>query len=168
MCCNLLEINEISETGVPFRKAGWTLCAHCETGNENGGCTIYLSRPKTCRAYRCAWMLGFGDEDDSPEVTMVLVNPEESEGYGPMLNFIELIPGVVRFHEPAKNLLEKARQDRQVNAISIISSMDAPRVVYVRSARESGEWNNEIHGSHREQFPDGIAVTDWRWESPGE
>ncbi len=162
LCCDLLEINEVGEDGTPFAKQAWTLCRHCDIGNIGGCCTIYENRPRTCRDYRCAWLMGFGSIDDSPQVTKILVNPEDSEGFGPMLNFHELEPGVTRSFPPAVQLLEKARAVPWINAISITSSVDTPRKVYVRDQEDPEHWLEKTYESFRDQFRDGVPVKDWR------
>jgi hypothetical protein len=53
MCCRLLDVPEVKQ------RDKW--CPHCRPGR--GGCSIYETRPQTCRAYTCMWLLGlFGDE----------------------------------------------------------------------------------------------------------
>ena len=36
-------------------------------GPSNANCTIYKNRPACCSHYRCAWIDGFGDEQDRPD-----------------------------------------------------------------------------------------------------
>jgi Fe-S-cluster containining protein len=45
-CCKILKIVELS-------KPGNTWCAHCKIGT---GCTIYDTRPESCRVYQCIWL----------------------------------------------------------------------------------------------------------------
>jgi len=106
--------------------------------------------------------MGFGEMDDRPEKTKVLVHPEESTGYGPMLNFLELEAGVTSSFLPAIRLLEKAKAVEWINAISIMQSVDERRKVYVRDKQNPERWDEKWYKSFREQFPDGMPVTDWR------
>ena len=46
LCCKLLPIAALEK---PHEK--W--CAHCRPG---AGCTIYESRPETCRSFACHWL----------------------------------------------------------------------------------------------------------------
>ena len=46
MCCKALEIEY-------FSKPMGTLCSNC---TENGGCSVYQTRPKVCREFLCEWM----------------------------------------------------------------------------------------------------------------
>jgi hypothetical protein len=46
LCCRLLEVQEIDK---PFLK----MCQHAQRG---AGCTIYASRPESCRAFVCTWL----------------------------------------------------------------------------------------------------------------
>jgi hypothetical protein len=47
LCCKLLPIAAL---GKPHDQ--W--CTYCRPGN--GGCTIYESRPQTCRSFACNWL----------------------------------------------------------------------------------------------------------------
>lgn len=46
MCCIVLEIEELAKPAGPA-------CPNCRA---EGGCRIYLSRPKVCRDYECEWL----------------------------------------------------------------------------------------------------------------
>ena len=50
-------------------------CKHCAVG-----CSIYLNRPKSCRDFDCAWLLGDMDEDMRPDKSHILIEhmPDES------------------------------------------------------------------------------------------
>lgn len=55
LCCTVLRVDELAK---PAR----TPCPKLRT--EGAGCSIYSTRPRICRSYKCAWLLGsFGDED---------------------------------------------------------------------------------------------------------
>jgi len=43
-------------------------------GTKCGNCKIYPTRPKTCGNYTCAWLQGYGDEDDRPDKSLILVD----------------------------------------------------------------------------------------------
>src|SRR5215472_14028720 len=47
LCCKLFAVQEIDK---PIGQ--W--CPHCEIGS---GCQIYESRPLTCRAFECLWLM---------------------------------------------------------------------------------------------------------------
>jgi hypothetical protein len=47
LCCKLLPIAALNK---PHDR--W--CIHCRPGD--GGCTIYESRPQTCRDFACSWL----------------------------------------------------------------------------------------------------------------
>jgi len=69
-CCYVIEVGEL---GKPFR----TPCPHAIPGE---GCAIWGGpggpdgEPKTCKVYRCAWAMGFGEERDRPDRSGVLVD----------------------------------------------------------------------------------------------
>ena len=48
LCCKLLPIAVLD-------KQANLWCKHCKPGN---GCSIYSTRPRVCRDYRCGWLLG--------------------------------------------------------------------------------------------------------------
>jgi Fe-S-cluster containining protein len=55
LCCKLPRIDAVD-------KPAGTWCRHCAPGR--GGCTIYDSRPSSCRAFHCGWIV---DADLGPE-----------------------------------------------------------------------------------------------------
>jgi len=71
-CCSYMIIKEIN-------KLGLTPCQHAElisnltaklafTGKSKcGNCKIYEFRPKSCKGYECAWLWGYGKEEDRPD-----------------------------------------------------------------------------------------------------
>jgi Fe-S-cluster containining protein len=64
-CCKVYKIDE------PFQKAAGAWCTHWKRGS---GCAIYADRPETCRRYRCAWIKGFGRDEDRPDATRVVID----------------------------------------------------------------------------------------------
>ncbi len=59
-CPNLVLPGEVQENSVFYSGEG------CEN------CRIYDNQPKTCSEYKCAWKLGFGDEGDRPDKSLML------------------------------------------------------------------------------------------------
>lgn len=47
LCCKILEIEELAKP-----QGQW--CSNCKTGS---GCLIYESRPQTCRAFNCGYLV---------------------------------------------------------------------------------------------------------------
>lgn len=39
-----------------------------------GNCAIYEDRPKACVEYKCLWLMGYGEEEDRPDLSGVLVD----------------------------------------------------------------------------------------------
>ena len=58
LCCKLPNIH----TPKNFKK-DYTWCKHCEIGV---GCKIYSDRPKMCKDFVCAWLLGLTPEELKP------------------------------------------------------------------------------------------------------
>lgn len=66
ICCEIVEVS-----GRNFHKPAGTLCSYCK-----GGCTIYgqEDRPVVCGAFQCAWLRGYGSEEDRPDKSNVMVS----------------------------------------------------------------------------------------------
>ena len=63
-CCTSLAIKDDH-----LKKAAATPCPHlCADG-----CSIYTTRPTSCAAFRCAWLDGFGDDSDRPDLSGAIV-----------------------------------------------------------------------------------------------
>jgi hypothetical protein len=46
LCCKFMGVDEL-------HKPGNVWCQHCQIGE---GCTIYETRPNSCRVYECVWL----------------------------------------------------------------------------------------------------------------
>ena len=68
-----------------LNKAGMTHCPNLSlpgpiekdkafyTGSSvDGNCRIYNFRPKCCMQYECAWLQGYGNDDDRPDKSLIL------------------------------------------------------------------------------------------------
>ena len=64
-CCNVLHINDPQ-----LQKPAGTLCQHWKQGAK---CTLYSSRPNTCRSYSCPWLDGYGQPHERPDKVGVLI-----------------------------------------------------------------------------------------------
>ena len=62
-CCIVFDIDEMQ------KKAGDRCERLCPTG-----CSRYDDRPSECRAYRCAWLNGVGDDDMRPDLLGVVID----------------------------------------------------------------------------------------------
>lgn len=49
---------------VPKEKPAMVWCTHCKIGK---GCSIYDSRPASCRSYACMWLQGSFPENAKPD-----------------------------------------------------------------------------------------------------
>ena len=71
MCCVLTAVPEIN-------KPANTPCQFLnilEPSCEN--CLIYKDRPQRCKDYKCAWLLGYGQEEDQPNKSGILIDGQE-------------------------------------------------------------------------------------------
>lgn len=65
-----------------FQKLPGTWCVHCEI---NKGCKIYSKRPKSCRLFECAWLMGFGLPEHRPDKTNIVPDIREIRCFGLVL-----------------------------------------------------------------------------------
>ncbi len=68
MCCKLMGISDLDP---PKPVNQW--CRHCKPGQ---GCTIYESRPTTCREFECLWLLS--QEPGRPQMDLAM-RPDKSK-----------------------------------------------------------------------------------------
>lgn len=76
-CCTYFKIT-------PMKKGPLEHCLHADiklhsklsfTGNSScGNCGIYKTRPQVCRDYKCAWLLGYGDNEDRPDKSGMIID----------------------------------------------------------------------------------------------
>lgn len=64
-CCKVLRIDDPQ-----LQKPAGTLCQHWKQGAK---CTLYTSRPQTCRDYSCPWLNGYGQPDERPDKVGALI-----------------------------------------------------------------------------------------------
>ena len=67
-CCSVFVIDEL-------QKPKNTLCSNCK-----GGCSIYQSRPQTCKDYKCAYLVGGWNEALRPDKCGVIIDSSKN-GY---------------------------------------------------------------------------------------
>lgn len=74
-CCAALVVPELA-------KGMWQPCKHCAAG-----CTIYETRPASCKTYECLWRAGiFGkDIQQRPDKLGVLLEFQQSPKVGPTI-----------------------------------------------------------------------------------
>jgi hypothetical protein len=81
LCCFIFPVPEVNKP-----KDKW--CRHCRP--EQGGCSIYNTRPPVCREYTCSWLNGSLPDhwyplrsmlvlDRHPGILRVFVHPEHSD-----------------------------------------------------------------------------------------
>lgn len=74
-CCKTHAIAEL-------QKPEGTVCSHCTVGT---GCRIYASRPKSCRTFQCAWLMGFGLSEYRPDMTGIVPDFQQTAKFGLVL-----------------------------------------------------------------------------------
>lgn len=82
-CCRWFQVKEI---GKPEKE--W--CVHCDKGR---GCRIYDHRSHACRAFRCAWREGFGEDGDRPDKSHCILTEQRLDIFGQGLIIVEMRDG---------------------------------------------------------------------------
>lgn len=72
VCCEIAEVKE----GDFYKPAG-KLCSH-----SCNGCKLFgkSDRPKVCSDYQCAWSRGYGDINDRPDKSNVMLSVSDFNG----------------------------------------------------------------------------------------
>lgn len=82
-CCVVFDIDELG------KRAG----VKCEHLCSNG-CSRYETRPVTCRAYRCAWLDGYGDDEMRPDRSGIVYDlRDRADQQGKYIFVMEAQPG---------------------------------------------------------------------------
>jgi hypothetical protein len=71
---------EIAELGKPWKVACPKLATEEVAPSQLSGCnncTIYTTRPEPCVKYSCAWMEGYGEDGDRPDLCGMLIDRRE-------------------------------------------------------------------------------------------
>lgn len=85
-CCTALGIPELD-------KPGFERCPKLRRRRPEG-CSIYGSRPNSCREWSCGWLLGIGEASDRPDRLGLIIDIEFSDTLGCyMVKLFELRPG---------------------------------------------------------------------------
>lgn len=61
VCCFTHEVEE------RLRKSAHTECIHA-----SGGCGIYHVRPRACKCFACAWLHGYGSDEEWPHLSGIV------------------------------------------------------------------------------------------------
>jgi len=74
ICCEIAEVR-----GNDFYKKPHRMC---KFHKEGVGCTIFndAKRPSMCHTFKCAWLMGLGEENDNPHINKVMVSLNEFNG----------------------------------------------------------------------------------------
>ena len=75
VCCILSEIKENDFYVEPYKPCKFL--KDCK-----GGCLIFgkEERPKMCSIYECAWLKGFGDDNDRPDKNNIMISLNDFNG----------------------------------------------------------------------------------------
>jgi len=93
-CCVALEIKVLE-------KPAYLPCQHV----AKDGCSIYTNRPMPCRAFSCAWLQGFLDDDQRPDKSGAIVWQTQTDGS------IQTIISVLAGMEPDQDMVGWVRKN---------------------------------------------------------
>jgi hypothetical protein len=101
VCCHATEIPWLD-------KPEFTSCKHLD---ESKGCTIYSTRPKGCRDFKCLWLaswrgMEFLTEDDRPDKLGIMILASDGSGGHPGADLWELRPGALESDRVQKIIAE--------------------------------------------------------------
>lgn len=71
VCC---VVYDIEEPGLV--KKAHDRCEHSRPGA--GGCSVYNTRPATCREFKCLWLEGLGPDGDRPDLSGFVLRAREA------------------------------------------------------------------------------------------
>lgn len=134
-CCvhfAIAEVNKPMQEPCPKLKDDLNGTHGCH-GKEN--CTIHDTRPERCKEYICAWLYGYGEEEDRPDKS------------GIMIDNIEWVPGSII----AKQMWRSARCTKEGKAAlnNISEDMDKPVIVLHHKPVRGDEYVEVIGRGHR-------------------
>lgn len=86
-CCTIMGVDEV-------QKPTYKRCQHVGMF----GCTIYATRPESCRDFQCMWLQGAIDADDHvellrPDKLKVMFEFQADTKFGPVFKAWEVEPG---------------------------------------------------------------------------
>jgi hypothetical protein len=148
MCCTVLRVDEIG-------KLAGTPCVKLAAG---GGCGIHATRPKICRAYRCAWLEGRFREDDRPDRLGAVVD-FSPRGASFDLVIIEALPGAFDASPRLQEIANSHRESMPVRISDTLRVDDADRPF--RVLLPAGE-EQRVEGEHIQIFRDGQLAEERR------
>lgn len=100
VCCDTLVIPELRK---PFGQK----CPHsCAIG-----CQIYAVRPNSCKSFKCAWLMGYGDEEDRPDKSDALAEFK----FGPLGE--QLYGLIIRRHEKSLKALNTISEMANIDVV---------------------------------------------------
>ena len=118
LCCNIAEVQ-----GKDFYKPVGEDCIHqCE------GCKIFgqESRPEVCNTYQCAWLRGFGNDEDRPDKIGLL----------PSINLL--------FGNKWITIIEKEKDAYKTSGknliVDLINKVNLPAIVAINGGTTWGEY----------------------------
>ncbi len=135
LCCTLLRVDEL-------KKRGGTPCPQLR--GPTGGCGIYETRPRICRAYRCLWLQGKLEEGDRPDLLGAILDHVNEAG----VMHLAVREAETGAFERSPRLREIAERHRSTMPVRITSTRDvmnpdAPFRLLLAGSEErlvAGEW----------------------------
>ena len=145
LCCTVLRVDELEK---PARVA-------CDKLRRDGpGCSIYETRPRICRSYKCAWLQGsFGDEDRPDRLGAVM--DLQFRGDRLWLEIHEESPGAFERSARLQQIAEEYRTSAHVRISDTdrVADPDRPFRILLPGGMEQ-----RVQGTRVDVYQDGVRI----------
>ncbi len=123
-CCVWAEIKEID-------KPPLTPCQHLKEkaveGETRQSCEIYETRPSACKDYFCSWLIGFGEDEDQPNKSGVLMDTQVTAEHGLVLFARDLWPGATDM-EMGKRAIQRISEEMHLLVMVTDTAINLKRI----------------------------------------
>ena len=132
-CCVYLKINTPE-----FTKRGLTHCQHLAltepvqpdtmqlSSHDCGNCRLGTKKPTVCKEYQCAWLQGYGADEDRPDRSLMLI--DNVRGIGNAMECKPLCEDADK-REAGRRAIERISQDAGKPAL--VTSFYERQLAYV-------------------------------------
>ena len=94
-CCTADPVRSSFDDRINVNKPAGTRCPYQCGGDTpaRGMCSVHEEKPRCCAIYMCAWLDGFGAEEDRPDLAGVIAEVARDALGRPRLAFLGPAPG---------------------------------------------------------------------------
>jgi hypothetical protein len=129
-CCIWTEIKEIN-------KPPLTPCHNLKEGAVEGkicqSCSVYKDRPGACKDYFCAWLMGYGEDEDQPNRSGILMDVQITAEHGPILFSRDMWQGASEM-SMGKRAIERISEEMNLDVL--IADEKSPQIRRIKKLTE--------------------------------